>query len=138
MDWLLLDFPMHKGFYRYVKALARLYVDSPALYREEQDRNTFRWLVDDDAVHIVLAFERRAAGERLVCILNLSDRAYQDYAVPFSEPVLLRELINSDTVQYGGNGIANDWAIYSTEKDGRHFARIALAPFSACVLRIVE
>ena len=138
MDWLLLDFPMHKGFYRYMKALSGLYMNSPCLYRNEMDRESFRWLVDDDAAHSVIAFERRAVGERLVCVLNLSDRKYDDYAVPFSEPVLLREVINSDTMQYGGAGETNDWAIYSSEESDGHRAHITLAPFSACVFRIIE
>lgn len=138
MDWFLLDFPKHKGFYRYIKALSKLYTESPALYQDDENDRSFRWLVSDDAKNAVLAFERRAAGERLVCVLNLSDRMQEKYAVPFEEPVLLREVINSDTMQYGGAGVTNDWAIYSAEEACGHVARITLAPFSACVLRIME
>ena len=138
MDWLLLDFPMHKSFYRYMKALSKLYAESPALCCRENDPVSFRWLVSDDAANTVLAFERRAGGERLVCVLNLSDRLQKQYAIPFSEPVTLREVINSDTMQYGGSGVSNDWAVYSEERDGAHYAPVSLAPFSACVFRVVE
>lgn len=137
MDWMLLDFPMHKGFYRYVKALSRLYTDSPSLYRNETDPEAFRWVVADDPEHSVLAFERRDGEEALVCVLNLSDRPLPDYALPFAEPVMLREVINSDTMQYGGTGMTNDWAIYSREESQRHVAHISLAAFGACVFRIV-
>ena len=137
MDWMLLDFPMHKGFYRYVKALSKLYTESPALYQNEMNTESFQWIVADDAEHSVLAFKRQSGDDQLVCVLNLSDRKISDYALPFADPVTLREVINSDTMQYGGDGITNDWVIYSKEEAQGHFAHISLAAFGASVFRII-
>lgn len=138
MDWLLLEFPMHKGFCRYAKALSKLYAESPVLHSGESKKEAFQWLVSDDAENLVLAFERRISGERLVCVLNLSNRKQERYQLPFEEPVILREIINSDTMQYGGTGLTNDWAIYSEEKNGEHTASVSIAPFSAAVFRVIE
>ena len=46
-DWELLKFPMHDGFYHYVRTLNELYCRENILYEKEYDRERFRWLVDD-------------------------------------------------------------------------------------------
>ena len=138
LDWPLLTYPMHDGFCRFLTGISGLYFSSAALHDDEYNMKSFRWLVADDAVHSVYVYERCAGGDRLVCVFNLSDRLYEAYPIPFSEPVTLREMVNSDTAHYGGSGVTNDWAVYSAEEEGSQVARIRLAPFSACVFRVME
>ncbi|MFR2837098.1 MAG: 1,4-alpha-glucan branching enzyme, partial [[Clostridium] nexile] len=56
-DWELLKFPMHDGFYHYVRTLNELYYRENILYEKEYDRERFRWLVDDAKEQSVYVYE---------------------------------------------------------------------------------
>ena len=43
-DWNLLDFPIHEAFYHYMKELNHLYLDHPALWEKDFNRDGFTWL----------------------------------------------------------------------------------------------
>ena len=72
-DWLLLDYPVHDAFRRFVWELNGLYLAHPALWERDYADDGFAWLDCHQEARVVYAFERRGGGERLVCVLNLSD-----------------------------------------------------------------
>ena len=120
-DWELLKFPMHDGFYHYIRKLNELYCQEEQLYKDEYDREMFRWLVDDATEQSVYAYERGKGEKTLVAVFNFSDEE-QECVIEEAENRILEECMNSDWHIYGG----------STEKkievirDGE----IVLAPFS--------
>ena len=120
-DWELLKFPMHDGFYHYIRKLNELYCQEEQLYKDEYDREMFRWLVDDATEQSVYAYERGKGEKTLVAVFNFSDEE-QECVIEEAENRILEECMNSDWYIYGG----------STEKkievirDGE----IVLAPFS--------
>ncbi len=136
LDWQLLSYPIHSGFDRYLIGLAGLYRSCPALHEGEYHPGCFRWLEADDSAHSVYAYERAAGGDRLLMVLNLSDRGYHPYRLRFDGPVTLRELVNSDYIHYGGTGDTNEARIDSRPCGDRWTAEIRLAPFGSCIFRV--
>lgn len=136
LDWQLLSYPIHSGFDRYLIGLAGLYRSCPALHEGEYHPGCFRWLEADDSAHSVYAYERAAGGDRLLMVLNLSDRAYHPYRLRFDGPVTLRELVNSDYIHYGGTGDTNEARIDSRPCGDGWTAEIRLAPFGSCIFRV--
>ena len=64
-DWELLKFPMHDGFYHYVRTLNELYCRENILYEKEYDRERFRWLVDDAKEQSVYVYDAGKGKIRL-------------------------------------------------------------------------
>ncbi len=79
-DWLLLGYPVHDAFWRYMRALGQTYVAHPALWERDYREDGFAWLDCHEEQRLIYAFERRGGDERLACVLNL-DSVAQHYRV---------------------------------------------------------
>ena len=140
LDWMLLDFPKHRGMFDYVRDLNHIYASTPALYRIDDSWDGFTWLNVDDAARSSVAFMRRAPRSRsyLVCALNFTPVPYEDFVIGLPRRGKLSELINSDDVKYGGSGVHNAPEISSGDEPFAglpHSARIKLPPMSAVWFR---
>ncbi|MCL2221935.1 MAG: 1,4-alpha-glucan branching protein GlgB, partial [Oscillospiraceae bacterium] len=58
LDWLLLDYPMHKKIHTYVKQLNTFYKETPALWEIDFSWEGFRWISENDRDHNTIAFTR--------------------------------------------------------------------------------
>ena len=94
----------------------------------------FQWIEADDTAHSVYAYTRQAGSDALLIVLNLSDQAYPEYTLRMQRPSILRELVNSDSIGYGGEGMTNERVIYSVGPHNE--VSLTLAPFGSCILRI--
>jgi len=108
LDWSLLDLPAHQGVQRLVRDLNHLGATQPALYAGDASSEGFEW-IDADARHASLfAFLRRAPGApALVVLVNMTPSLYTHWRVGVPEPGYYRELLNSDSILYGGSGQGN-------------------------------
>ncbi|MBR6789043.1 MAG: 1,4-alpha-glucan branching protein GlgB [Clostridia bacterium] len=83
IDWVLTEYPQHKGLQTFIKELNRIYKETPALYEIENSWDGFEWLVDDDSSANVLAFERRdKAGNRILIVINYAPTDWKGYRLP--------------------------------------------------------
>ena len=129
-DWELLSFPMHDGFYHYIRKLNELYSTFTALHEYEYEEGTFRWLQADAREQSVYMFERRVGEERLVVTFNFSNHYYMDFSFAFSERVKLIEWISSDYDIYGGYTSVNEVELYAKEEHGEYVVQMDLPPFT--------
>lgn len=74
MDWNLLEYPAHREFHEFMKALSRFYQKHPAFSEEDYGKKGFRWLECDAKEQCVYAFERRGGEERIAAVFNFSDK----------------------------------------------------------------
>ncbi len=100
-DWDLLKYPAHDAFARYNSDLCKLYLTNPALYAQDYDQNGFEWIDCHQEEKCIYVFERRCASQRLVILLNLSDKE-QDYTLSMPGVASLKLLFASDEEKYGG------------------------------------
>ncbi len=140
LDWLLLDYPRHAELHRYMRALNRLYTSAPALYAVDRSWEGFRWLNVDDAGRSSIAFLRSAREQDsfVVCVCNFTPICYEDFVIGLPAAGTLKELLNSDDVQYGGRGMGNPRAIRSRKEpflDLQYSAAITLPAMSTVFFR---
>jgi 1,4-alpha-glucan branching enzyme len=108
LDWYVLDYPLHQGMHRLVRDLAHLYRQSPALYRYEFDWRGFEWIDCNDAEQSVLSYLRRGENDELMLvILNLTPVPRHDYRIGVPRAGQYREILNSDSMYYGGSNMGN-------------------------------
>ena len=129
LPWALLEHGEHAGVRDLVRDLNRVYRDEPALWEVDFSHEGFRWLEPNDATNNVLAFMRisRDGGRTLVCVANLSPVPRDRYRVGLPEGGSWTEVLNTDSLYYGGTGVGNLGAV-EAEQQGWH-----AQPFSADV-----
>lgn len=107
LDWYVLDYPYHIGVQHLVKHLNRLYRETPALYRYEFDWRGFEWIECDDAGNSVLSFLRRADGDFIIAVINLTPAPHHGYRIGVPQAGRYREIFNSDAAEFAGSATGN-------------------------------
>ena len=126
-DWLLLDYPIHSGFARFMKELNRLYLKHPAFWEKDYEHKGFRWIDCHQEASCVYVFERTAEKERILALFNFSEQE-QSYDLKPEKNCRLKELFNSDLDIYGGKQNRNQAAVFTAEK-GESIS-LTLPPYS--------
>ena len=137
LDWFLLDYPAHKHYHEFTKALNRFYLKHPALWGNDFDWNGFSWIVPDDNAQSVVAFVRRdKAGNELVAVCNFTPVARDGYRIGLPKNGTYRVAFTTDDVAFGGN--SKPGKLLSTEDIPAHgfdqSAELSLPPLSAMFL----
>ncbi len=108
LDWHLLDSDSHHGMQRWVEDLNALYRRTPALYKLDFSKEGFQWIDFHDEQNSVLSWLRRDGdGGLLQVVINATPVARTNYRVGVPEPGFWREMLNSDSREYGGSGWGN-------------------------------
>ncbi len=143
LDWLLLDYPMHEKLRLYYKELNRLYTSCPALYECDKSWDGFKWLNVDDKSLSSIAFLRSAkpkSDSYLICACNFIPNEHRGFVIGLPQKGLLREVLSSDDVRFGGNGLHNADMIQSRKapfNDFSYSASIDLPPLSAVYFEFI-
>lgn len=146
LDWHLLEQPQHRGIYRLVCALNRLYVQQPALHRGDcQVDRGFIWLVADDAERSVVVFCRRdptnPGDHGIIVALNFTPVPRHGYRVEVGRARSWQVVLNSDDDVYGGSGCGPTEILAAQTVDGSDAAptlELTLPPLGAVFLRPVD
>ncbi|MFI7649596.1 1,4-alpha-glucan branching protein GlgB [Micromonospora sp. NPDC049460] len=108
LDWHLLHDPARAGVQRLVGDLNAVYRDTPALWAQDTEPAGFRWIAGDDVANNTVSFVRIAPdGATLVCVANFSARPLTDYRVGLPAGGTWAEVLNTDSLHYGGSGVGN-------------------------------
>lgn len=101
-DWCILEYPLHDAFHQFMKDLNQCYLDNPALFQKDYDREGFHWIDCHQEEKSVYAFERKCGSQTILAVFNFSDRV-QEYELSDMEGKKLTILLDSDWNCYGGN-----------------------------------
>jgi 1,4-alpha-glucan branching enzyme len=139
VDWNLMDYPVHRSFHDYVRALNHLYKDNKALHYEEFNPEMFKWIVVNNSDQSIFSYYRQVGDNIIMVILNMTPNLYDYYEMGVPLPGEYVEVINSDDVKYGGYGFTNQGSHLKsggTELDGcGQRLGFKLAPFGAIILK---
>jgi 1,4-alpha-glucan branching enzyme len=137
LPWTLLADPAHAGIAALVADLNRLYRARPALHAADDAPAGFAWLDRDDRLRSLFAYERRAAADTAVVVMNCTPVPRAGFRVGLPRGGAWREALNTDSVHYGGSNLGNLGRI-EAERDpamGRAYsATVMLPPLAALVL----
>ena len=140
LDWLLLGFRKHEQLRLYMRALNRLYTETPALYAVDKSWDGFKWLNVDDAGRSSIAFLRSSEIDNsyIVCVSNFTPIRYDNFLIGLPFNGSLHEILNSDDEQYGGSGVRNAPLIHAHKQsflDMQFSASVTLPPLSTVFFR---
>ena len=140
-DWELLSYPIHDAFHRFYERLSNLYLTEPALHDGEYNSECFEWLEVDAADYVTYAYERRASGETILTVMNLSDQFWKEFKVGIPMLYELEELLHTDWEIYGGNTKETDqtWRVEEEpHKERPHTLVVDLPPFCARIFKVIK
>lgn len=106
LDWELLEEPLHQGMQRLVRELNRLYRTLPALHTLDCREGGFEWIDCSDTHNAVLSFLRHdGQGNKVLVVCHFAHVALQAYRIGVPCVGTWREVLNTDSVYYGGSNI---------------------------------
>lgn len=108
-EWHLLQYEPHRKLQAFVRALNRLYRAEPALYELDFEHQGFEWIDFNDWENSIVSFIRKAKNQddMLVCIYNFTPVPRSNYRVGVPHAGFYREVLNSDSEQFGGSNVGN-------------------------------
>ena len=98
-----MDYPAHQAFFRFIQTMNRIYLDTPALWKEDYQPEGFQWLTMHQGERGVFAFVRRGGGQCLLAVFNFLDQE-AEAALPIPEGKRLELLLDSAAADFGGPG----------------------------------
>ncbi|MCQ2484177.1 MAG: 1,4-alpha-glucan branching protein GlgB [Clostridia bacterium] len=105
LDWLLLDYDMHRKLKHFNKTLNELYKATPALWQIDYDWSGFSWISNDDTDNSVISFRRIDKGGReIVAVCNFTPVERQNYRIGVPRAGSYKVLLNTDSEDFGGSG----------------------------------
>jgi len=135
LDWVLLDFPAHKGLQHLVRDLNRMLVQHPALHAHDHDWSGFHWVDFTDFQASVISFLRKAKGHApILWVFNFTPVVRKNYRIGCPLPGVWKEIFNSDGACYGGSDVGNGGSVQAltSEYQGSEYSlELTLPPLAA-------
>jgi 1,4-alpha-glucan branching enzyme len=105
LDWYLLAEEPHQQIHDYMKELLHMYKKYPALHELDHQWDGFEWINADDRERSIFSYIRKSSDGKkcMVCVLNFTPVAREDYRVGVPAPGSYKLLLNSDDPKYGGS-----------------------------------
>jgi len=108
LDWYLLDQAPHRGIHDLIRDLNRVYRTQPSLHARDCEPDGFRWIVANDRDQSVFAWLRLVPDAPPVAVVvNFTPVPRPAYRIGLPEPGRWREILNTDSTDYGGSGLGN-------------------------------
>lgn len=141
-DWMLLSYPQHDAFHRYMQRLNEIYTTSKPLYIGEYNSECFRWTEADNLDDGTYSYIRMNGNEVIGFVMNTygMDQPEYRFALPF--PVKdIKEILSSDEDVYGGSGVVNRDPIVCTDTphNGMDYSfTVHVPPFGAHIFTMTR
>ncbi len=128
LDWDDIKGP-ENGLISLIHDLNYLYLASKDLSSD----NNFSWIDFNDNDNTVMSFKR---GD-ISCIFNFTPIERENYAIGVDKPGMYKEIINTDSIKYGGENILNNniEALNYSMHGKKYMVEVTLPPLSAIFIR---
>ena len=142
IQWHLLQYDLHSQMQACVKALHKLYRESPALYRMDHDPEGFEWINCSGWEESTCSFLRKTdkPEETMLVVCNFDTIDHEEFQVGVPMPGKYKEVFNSDAAAFGGSGEVNGRVKIAKKQewDERSYSiMIKLAPLSVAVFKYI-
>ena len=106
LDWLLLDYEMHRNMQKYTGELNRFYKSHKAMHEVERDWAGFKWICPDDNQNNVVSFMRISKNKRdkVIVVANFAARRRDDYYIGVPTAGEYEVVFSTNDKCYGGTG----------------------------------
>jgi len=138
LEWWLLEYAEHSGTLAAVRDLNRIYQATPALWQLDDEPRGFNWIdANESEANIFTWLRWDEAGNCVAVIINMSPNPDQNYRISLPFIGEWVEILNTDSLAYGGSGMGNQGCIQALPLawNGRPAsADIVVPPLSAVYL----
>ena len=119
LDWHLMEWGDHQGVFRLMSDLNRIYRAEGSLHEVDFNWQGFEWLELHDWENSILAFLRRglAPDDMMVVICNFTPVVRHGYRIGVPLPGLYREVLNTDSHNYGGSNVGNSGGTWAQHQE---------------------
>ncbi len=142
MDWFLLDdYEMHRCFHTYMRELNALATQNPAFYEKDYKSDGFLWIEADNGDENVYSYYRMTDGQKYAVVCNMAPVKRENFRLGLENESTITEVLNTDSVYYGGTGVTNPGKIKTVAERHNQFenyAVITLPPFGTCIFEVKE
>jgi 1,4-alpha-glucan branching enzyme len=109
LEWHLLQHESHRKLQRWVADLNHTYRRERALHELDCDPAGFEWIDGSDSQQSMLSFMRKSMGgdEIVAVVFNFTPLPRHNYRVGVPRGGYWREILNSDSQEYGGADFGN-------------------------------
>ena len=109
LQWHVLQYYPHSGMQKWVKDLNRAYKENPPFFESDSGWEGFEWIDANDSDNSVLSFIRKSPSsqETVLCVFNFTPVPRHNYKVGVDCKGVWEEILNSDGIEYFGNGLGN-------------------------------
>ena len=110
LDWMLLDYPMHKSMQDYVRKLNLLYKYEKALWEKDHSYEGFQWIDHQNYEQSIISFMRIGKNPKdfIIIVCNFTPIVYEDYKIGVPSFIHYKEIFNSDSDCFGGSNQINN------------------------------
>ena len=121
LDWHELEHESHRGLNNFVRDMAHLYKDEPALHAIDNSWDGFQWVNANDSENSILSFLRRGSHaegdtpDEMVVICNFTPVPRYNYHIAVPHAGYYREVLNSDAEAYWGSNVGNAGGVWAHE-----------------------
>lgn len=115
LDWILLEYELHRKMQYYVKALNDLYKSEAALWELDHDNEGFEWIDPNNYNQSIVVFMRKGhkPEDTVIIACNFTPVAYDRYRTGVPYKCEYKEVFNSDWEEFGGSNCRNTSIIQS-------------------------
>ena len=118
LDWSLLEYEKHKKMQNFVRKLNKFYLSTPAMYEIDYSWEGFQWIAADDTAQSIVSFRRiDRSGKEIICVCNFVPVTRDSYRIGVPTDSIYRVVLNSDAIEFGGNGILEGMGIAAFEAE---------------------
>ncbi len=109
LEWHLLSDESHRGLLKFIKDLNSIYKNEKALYEIDFHWNGFQWIDFSDHDQSIISFLRKSEDDRefLLFVFNFTPVPRFNYRIGVPQAGFYREILNSDSFEYGGSNLGN-------------------------------
>lgn len=133
-DWCVLAYPVHDAFHNFMKDLHHLYLENPALWEKDYDRDGFLWWDCHEEEKCVYVFERKSKGQEILAVFCFADKEVEAFEIKSSTAKKLVPLLSTEWEKYGGSRKKSLRALHFQE--GK--LRLCLPAFSGMLFEIQD
>ena len=106
LEWHYLEDKEHSCMKYYTQKLLEIYNKYPCLSENDNNWKSFEWINADDKDRSIYSYVRKSENGRnnILVVLNMTPMERKDYQIGVNKKKKYKLLLNSDDVDFGGNG----------------------------------
>ena len=113
------DYPRHVEMQRFVRAINRFYLETPALWEIDDGWDGFEWISAEERDLNIISYRRRdKKGREIVVCMNFAPVVRENYPRTVPKMGRYEEVFSTDRYEFGGKNYLNETPVRTRAEIG--------------------